>query len=631
MKRISCYIYFFLFILITVINGCGGGGGGGGAVPPPVDSTSTPVSTVSVSGRVLEEINGSNVPLSGAYLIFSLSSSSSFLNTSALLYEAYSNNDGYYIFNSVPAGPGTINVWRDKSTYDSNPSAPQASINIVAANNQTVPDIIINSSIPFPTLTPVPVTATPGPISTSTPDPTMIEGTVVDSDGGSPVVSSTVTLVETGQKTLTDASGKFSFEVSPGTYTVLITKANYAQSKAQSVRVSEGNITVLEMIEMPFFNPSWQTIAPTITVTGVSNDDVINSSRNINVSLSGVNNIRIITLRVGNKHSTYDKYTEYQSSLSYTLDPASLPPERTYIYISAYDMNNNRSEVTIDINPPQSSVIPPSLSPENPRAYSYTVGETIQAYSDRVTELKSQGKLPTDLDPYTISLPDGEKVELRALPSHASCYAIFNWDAVSGAEGYRIYRSTTSSGPYIFVGDTLGGSYTQFIDGDSATITPGATLYYRVAAYNSGGEGPQSSAPPVTVLSVFRVNLSQPSDNTVVSTTSPDLSWSISGNNIGQLRRYRVLLWKYTGSSSPVSVLSIDNTDPTMNQTSISAGTLEGSTVYQWDVYSFAAGSYSSTYGRYMAYSYPTYASYYTDHGLRCYASNNGMFIFTTP
>jgi len=205
MKRISCYIYFFLFILITVINGCGGGGGGGGAVPPPVDSTSTPVSTVSVSGRVLEEINGSNVPLSGAYLIFSLSSSSSFLNTSALLYEAYSNNDGYYIFNSVPAGPGTINVWRDKSTYDSNPSAPQASINIVAANNQTVPDIIINSSIPVPTLTPVPVTATPGPISTSTPDPTMIEGTVVDSDGGSPVVSSTVTLVETGQKTLTDA------------------------------------------------------------------------------------------------------------------------------------------------------------------------------------------------------------------------------------------------------------------------------------------------------------------------------------------------------------------------------------------------------------------------------------------
>ena len=64
-----------------------------------------------------------------------------------------------------------------------------------------------------------------------------------------------------------------------------------------------------------------------------------------------------------------------------------------------------------------------------------------------------------------------------------------SWNAVSGAEGYIIYRSTSASGPYNQVGGpTTSTSYTD------NNVQPGTIYYYKVAAVDSEGNlGDQSS------------------------------------------------------------------------------------------------------------------------------------------
>jgi fibronectin type 3 domain-containing protein len=65
-----------------------------------------------------------------------------------------------------------------------------------------------------------------------------------------------------------------------------------------------------------------------------------------------------------------------------------------------------------------------------------------------------------------------------------------SWDWVSGADGYTVYRSTSSSGTYSYVGGTYDTYYT-----DTYGLSPGTTYYYRVSAYNNSyGEGSQSSS-----------------------------------------------------------------------------------------------------------------------------------------
>jgi len=94
-----------------------------------------------------------------------------------------------------------------------------------------------------------------------------------------------------------------------------------------------------------------------------------------------------------------------------------------------------------------------------------------------------------------------------------------NWSSVTGAAGYRIYRSTSSTGTFTEVGTSTTTSFSD------SGLTASTTYYYRVAAYNSGGTGEQSNTVNVTTLSQITID-TQPA--AMISMFTGKISGSLS-------------------------------------------------------------------------------------------------------
>jgi fibronectin type 3 domain-containing protein len=79
--------------------------------------------------------------------------------------------------------------------------------------------------------------------------------------------------------------------------------------------------------------------------------------------------------------------------------------------------------------------------------------------------------------------------------AQSSSSILVSWNTASGASGYRVYRSTSSSGSYSLQGSSSTSSYTD------TGLSASTTYYYKVSAYNSAGDSSQSSYASATTSS----------------------------------------------------------------------------------------------------------------------------------
>jgi fibronectin type 3 domain-containing protein len=94
------------------------------------------------------------------------------------------------------------------------------------------------------------------------------------------------------------------------------------------------------------------------------------------------------------------------------------------------------------------------------------------------------------------------------------------WSSVSNATGYRVYRSSSTSGTYSYIGNT---TYTVLSDDNPRE----GTTYYKVTAYNSAGESNFSDYASFT----FKANDVSPCPvtygNCTVSGTTITMRWTV--------------------------------------------------------------------------------------------------------
>ncbi len=137
------------------------------------------------------------------------------------------------------------------------------------------------------------------------------------------------------------------------------------------------------------------------------------------------------------------------------------------------------------------------------------------------------------------TLPLAPASVVASSPSYNSIK--LSWAAVPGANGYSVYRSTSATGTFTLISTVTTAYYTN------ASLTPGATYYYKVSAYRLVGTtkvyGPQCAAVSKRVVPATITNLTA----VRYSSTSIKLTWGgISGASGYEIYRSTAASGTYT-------------------------------------------------------------------------------------
>jgi len=217
-----------------------------------------------------------------------------------------------------------------------------------------------------------------------------------------------------------------------------------------------------------------------------------------------------------------------------------------------------------------------------------------------------------------------------------------SWLSVSQTKGYNVYRSTIRDTGYTKVGGTKSTEYYT-----NTGLSSGTIYYYKVAAYNDGGESPLSSHTSVTTIPGIPLNVTatavSSSDITVrwssvygatgynlfrwaktnksdiLARATSDTSYKDIGLSPGTIYYYTISAYNSSGEgvqSAPVSTMSPPN--PPSNVTA--TATPDGNITVSWssvkDVTGYTVYRDTNAYGEYNAKIYTTTDTLYTNTGL---------------
>jgi len=223
-----------------------------------------------------------------------------------------------------------------------------------------------------------------------------------------------------------------------------------------------------------------------------------------------------------------------------------------------------------------------ALSPAGTTAYNNTGLNDVTRYYYRVSAYNGGGS-SSYISGNARTLPDPPNAPSNLTFSPISSTSItLNWsDNSNNEDGFEIFRSNSSGGPYASVGTTGPGVSTFANPG----LTSNTRYYYRVYAFNTGGSSAAVSGSAITLPNVP----SAPSTLTFSSITNNSirLNWTDNSNNEDGFEIFRS-----TSSSGPyASVGTTGSGAETFNNTGLSEDS-----EYFYRVYAFNSGGSSLSY-----------------------------------
>ena len=369
-KSLKLVILALLLVAITVFSGCGGGG-----IVPSINHspaiTSTPNTTAFVEVTYMYDVNATD-PDVGDILTYSLTGSS----------------------------PEEITIDPTTGVINWTPTATQ-----IGDNDVTV-EVSDNGS-------PVEIDAQNFTITVSYAG--SIIGTVISDAGGPAVEGSTVTVVDTTLSTITDAEGNYVIDKVPvGTHDVIVTQSGRATSKAQSITIIKDQITSVDLIQKKVNVPAWETEPPTISTTGIAEDETLSGTVTCSAQVVDASDIKCIYVGFDYIPSEleYD-FASYGSNeiTPSPIDTTTVPDGEFQIVIVAYDMNYNRSQLTLNVTINNGSSGDAPATPTSLWPLSFTFGEKVGFFSMGRNELFK--RIGIKENPNIINLTEGRKIDLN--------------------------------------------------------------------------------------------------------------------------------------------------------------------------------------------------------------------------
>src|SRR5438552_9897895 len=267
------------------------------------------------------------------------------------------------------------------------------------------------------------------------------------------------------------------------------------------------------------------------------------------------------------------------SSANFTLNSTLLANGAGFVDIIAYDLNKNVAELVVGF---QVSNAVSGSPPPTPGIFpiAVTTGQSLGLFTtQRVQRFSSLG---ITQDPHLVKV-GSRSINLLTAPSNATLYVAVQWTNV-GAVGYKVFRSFSSGGGFVQIAQVNG----LFYDDADPSLAPGVAVFYRVSAFNAGGESAPSPAVVVTPLPPFNLDVTSPADNVANVPTVPTFTWTPTAI-VGADRYYDIYVqglndsspaWITTGLSIVDSTSIVYGTLPT-----VSVNPLTNGKAYQWDIY----------------------------------------------
>jgi len=164
----------------------------------------------------------------------------------------------------------------------------------------------------------------------------------------------------------------------------------------------------------------------------------------------------------------------------------------------------------------------------NATSYSDSAGLTAStAYYYRICATNAGGdsSYSTSANATTLPNPPGAPTALNATGANSSTMSLTWTDNANNETGFKIERSPDNA-TWSQI-NTVGANVVSYTD--ATGLSPSTTYYYRIRAYNAGGDSAYSTVDPGTTTAIPAIPTGL--TPTVMSNTSVQLTWTDNSNN----------------------------------------------------------------------------------------------------